>query len=77
MCLALPAKIHQLEGILAWVTVGQTQMKVSVIMTPEVNVGDWVLVHAGFAIRQVSREDALQTWDLINSVESRAQEAAG
>ncbi|MFO0828763.1 MAG: HypC/HybG/HupF family hydrogenase formation chaperone [Phycisphaerales bacterium] len=76
MCLALPARIVERDGILAWVTVGETRMRVSLIMTPEAESGDWVLVHAGFAIRQVEERDALETWELIQSVAGASTEAS-
>ena len=72
MCLALPARIEERDELLAWVVVGEAKMRISLIMTPEAGVGDWVLVHAGFAIRQVAQHDALETWKIIEEVESRA-----
>lgn len=77
MCLALPARIEEKEELLAWVVVGEARMRVSLIMTPEAGVGDWVLVHAGFAIRQVAEHDALETWKIIEEVESRAGGSEG
>jgi len=77
MCLALPARIEEKEELLAWVVVGEARMRVSLIMTPEAGVGDWVLVHAGFAIRQVAEHDALETWKIIEEVESRANSSGG
>jgi hydrogenase expression/formation protein HypC len=38
-------------------------------MTPEAREGDWVLVHAGFAIQQVPEADALETWKIIESMQ--------
>jgi hydrogenase expression/formation protein HypC len=70
MCLALPARIEQRDDILAWVVIGEARMRISLIMTPEANVGDWVLVHAGYAIRTVAEQDAIETWKIIESVES-------
>ena len=73
MCLALPARIAEIDDAgLAWVALGDARMRVSLIMTPEVQPGDWVLVHAGFAIREVSEATALETWGLIESVQSAA-----
>jgi hydrogenase expression/formation protein HypC len=72
MCLALPAKIVQRTGDEAWVVIGETRMKVNLVMTPEAGVDDWVLVHAGFAIQQLTEEDALETWRIVE----QAQEAA-
>ena len=51
-------------------------MRVSLIMTPEVQVDEWVLVHAGFAIQIVPEDDALETWQLIESIQSTPEEAA-
>ena len=65
MCLALPARVEEKQGDHAWVRLGDTRMKVSLVMTPEADTGDWVLVHAGFAIQQVSDEDARETWTIV------------
>ena len=69
MCLALPARIDEKNGIEAWVVIGDARMRVNLIMTPEAEIGDWVLVHAGFAIQQVTEADALETWQLIESIQ--------
>jgi hydrogenase expression/formation protein HypC len=68
MCLAIPARIEKREGDEAHVRMGDATMRVNVMMTPEVNVGDWILVHAGFSIQQVDEETALETWDLIEQI---------
>ncbi|MFG0252937.1 MAG: HypC/HybG/HupF family hydrogenase formation chaperone, partial [Phycisphaerales bacterium JB038] len=43
MCLAIPAKIEKREGDEAWVRMGDARMRVNVMMTPEVEVGGWIL----------------------------------
>lgn len=75
MCLALPAKIVEKDGEDAWVVLGDARMRVNLVMTPEAEVDDWVLVHAGFAIQQLSEEDALETWQLIDALQ-QPEEAA-
>ena len=75
MCLALPARIEKKDDLLAWVVVGEARMRVSLIMTPEAGVGDWVLVHAGFAIQQVAEHDAVETWKIIEEIQSRSGES--
>ncbi len=65
MCLALPARIEECQDQMAWVRLGDARMRVSLIMTPEAGLGDWVLVHAGFAIQQVSEEDARETLTMV------------
>ena len=76
MCLALPAKITDKNGLEGWVLLGDASMRVSLIMTPEAEIDDWVLVHAGFAIKTVTEADALETWQLIESVSRPAAEVA-
>ena len=66
MCLALPVRIEERTGEVARVLLGDAVMTVSLVMTPDANVGDWVLVHAGFAIQQVSDQDARETWMLFD-----------
>ena len=61
------------EEEMCWVVLGETRMRVSLIMTPEAETGDWVLVHAGFAIKTVPEADALETWELIESVQAASE----
>ncbi|MBQ9954487.1 MAG: HypC/HybG/HupF family hydrogenase formation chaperone [Eggerthellaceae bacterium] len=66
MCLAIPAKITQLdEGNLATVDIMGVTRSISVDLTPQAGVGDYVLVHAGFAIEVVDEAYANETIELI------------
>lgn len=66
MCLAIPAKIVQLEeGGLATVDILGVTRSISVDLTPQAQEGDYVLVHAGFAIEVVDEQYAQETIDLI------------
>ena len=66
MCLAIPAKAAALEeGNLATVDILGVTREISVDLTPQVQVGDYVLVHAGFAIEVVDADYAQETIDLI------------
>ncbi len=66
MCLAIPAKITELnDGNLATVDILGTTREISVDLTPQVELGDYVLVHAGFAIEVVDEQFAQETIDLI------------
>lgn len=70
MCLALPARIEErFEGDGGWVRLGDARMRVNFVMTPDAEVGDWVLVHAGFSIQQLSDEEARATWQIIEENE--------
>ncbi len=61
MCLAIPAKINKINGNTAEVESLGVIKKVDISLIPEVKVGDYVIVHAGFAIQLIDREDALIT----------------
>jgi hydrogenase expression/formation protein HypC len=76
MCLALPARIVALDAAAETATVdlGGVRKKVSVALTPEVAVGDYVVVHVGHAIGVVDAEEAARTLALF--AELAAQEPA-
>lgn len=59
MCLAIPTKIKEIDpnGI-AMVELGGVERQISLIMTPEAEVGDYVLVHTGYAISLMDPEEA-------------------
>lgn len=66
MCLAIPAEVLSLEGNRATVSVEGAQRDVDVSLVEDVTVGDYVLVHAGFALQRWTREDYLE-WKEIMS----------
>ena len=66
MCLAIPAKITEMKDDgLATVDILGVTRDISLDLTPQANVGDFVLVHAGFAIEVVDPDYAQETIDLI------------
>ena len=66
MCLAIPAQISELhEGNMATVDILGVTREISVDLTPSVQVGEYVLVHAGFAIEVVDEQFAQETLDLV------------
>lgn len=66
MCLAIPAKIAELDDDgLATVDILGVTREISVDLTPQAKIGDYVLVHAGFAIEVVDEAFAQETIDLI------------
>lgn len=75
MCLAIPARVEQVDDTEAWVRLGDTQVRVNLCMTPGVGVGDWVLVHAGFSIQQLEEDDVRSIWEALGKIES-SQEGA-
>ena len=65
MCLAVPAKIIQREGDEAVVDLQGNTLRISTTLTPEVTLGDWVLIHAGFSITRLDEAEARETWDYL------------
>lgn len=65
MCLAVPGKVIKRRGDEAVVDLLGNQLRVSTVLTPEVQLSDWVLVHAGFAISVLDEQAALETWDYL------------
>ena len=74
MCLAIPTKIKTISGQMASVELGGVSMEVSLLFTPEAGVGDYVIVHTGFAIGVLDEEEAQETLRLFAELEKAAAE---
>jgi hydrogenase expression/formation protein HypC len=70
MCLAIPARIVELDQDKAVVDAMGNRWKAKTTLLPEVKLGDIVLVHAGFAISLVDEEEAKKTWELFAEIEN-------
>ncbi len=79
MCLAVPARIIEVRnGLLGLVELGGVVREVSFALLPDVAVGDYVLLHAGYALQKVDTADAEETLRLlVEMVEAAEAEAAG
>ena len=68
MCLAIPAQVKSIDGLLAEVEVGGVRRKVSIWLTPEVRVGDYILLHTGYAINIIDEAEAQETLKLLEEI---------
>ena len=68
MCIGIPAKVIEISGETGKVDYQGVIRETSFIMLPEVKLGDFVILHAGFAIQRLSAEDAAQTLELIEEM---------
>ncbi len=68
MCLGLPAKVVSIDGNSGNVEMMGVTNKVSIELLDNVQVGDYVLVHAGCAIQVLDEEEALRTIDVFNEI---------
>ncbi|MDR3601392.1 MAG: HypC/HybG/HupF family hydrogenase formation chaperone [Desulfosporosinus sp.] len=74
MCLAIPAKVVTMNGSIAKVDMMGNERVVSIDLVPEVQIGDYVLVHAGFAIGIIDAESAKETEELLLEVAKAYEE---
>jgi hydrogenase expression/formation protein HypC len=80
MCLAVPGKIIKIAdtqsdpllGRLATVDFQGSTVEVSLSLTPDAAEGDWVLVHAGYAINRLEEEEAQEVWEYLRELEISA-----
>jgi hydrogenase expression/formation protein HypC len=70
MCLAIPARIVEMEKDNAVVDAMGNRWKAKTTLLPQAKLGDLVLVHAGFAISSVDEEEAKQTWELFAEIDN-------
>jgi hydrogenase expression/formation protein HypC len=61
MCLAVPMKIIEIQGAMAVVESAGLRREVGVMLLDKPRVGDWVLIHAGFAISKLTKKQARET----------------
>ncbi|MHC4062835.1 MAG: HypC/HybG/HupF family hydrogenase formation chaperone [Planctomycetota bacterium] len=73
MCLAIPARIIELEGDKAVVDAMGNRWRARTTLLPEARLGDLVLIHAGFAISLVDEAEAKETWELLREIDDFEQ----
>jgi len=69
MCLAIPALVKSIRDHEAEVEIGGTSYRASIWLTPEVKVGDYVLLHTGYAISVIDEEEAKETLRMLREIE--------
>ncbi len=74
MCLSVPAKILSIKGDKARVSLGGAEYNAALNLVDNVKVGDYVLLHSGFAIQKINEEEALETMRLLNEVIEKEKE---
>jgi hydrogenase expression/formation protein HypC len=70
MCLAIPMRIASIEGDVAEAELGEVVRHVSIVLTPEAKVGDYVLLHTGYAIGVIDEAEAKETLKLLEEIAS-------
>lgn len=65
MCIGVPSQVLETDGEEATVDVGGVRRTISVMLLTGVNAGDWVILHAGFAIEKIDPDEAAKTLALL------------
>jgi len=68
MCLAIPLEVIEINDNIAKVSIGNTKREAYLDLMDNVRVGDFVLVHAGFAIEKLDKEEAEKTLSLFKEI---------
>jgi hydrogenase expression/formation protein HypC len=68
MCLGIPMKVKKIKQDFAEVESGRLIRTINIQMLPQIKVGDYVIVHAGFAIQKLDPDKAKETLNLINEI---------
>lgn len=75
MCLAVPVQVVSVEDNEAEVEIGGVKRRVSIALTPEVKVGDYVLLHTGYAINVIDESEAQETLKIFEQIASLEEKA--
>jgi hydrogenase expression/formation protein HypC len=68
MCLSIPARIVSINGEMAEVSAGGSIFKAGLHMIEDAKPGDYILLHAGFAIQKISEQEAVETLRIIDEM---------
>lgn len=69
MCLAVPMQVTNIKGSKGVVTSGGIEAEISLDLTPDAVEGDYVIVHAGFAIQRLDADEAKETLEIFQRLE--------
>ena len=68
MCLGVVGRIDEINGEMATAEIMGVRRRISIVLVPEIKIGDYVMIHAGFAINQMDEKDARETEEMILEV---------
>jgi hydrogenase expression/formation protein HypC len=77
MCVAIPALIKSIDGRLAQVEIGGITQTANLQLCPQAEVGDYVIVHTGYAINILDQREAQETLQLFAEIARTAEEIEG
>ena len=75
MCLAIPSKIVHIENNMATIDVDGIRREVSLLLVEDAKVGDYVIVHAGFALHTIDEKAAMETLEILRQAVALVEES--
>lgn len=75
MCLGIPAKITRIDGELGEANINGATIQIGLHLLEDPQLGDYVLVHTGYALEKLSEEEALNTLETIRQLEKLNSES--
>lgn len=78
MCLAVPMQVTRIEGVNARCAIRGVERDVSLFLLQDQNVqvGDYVLIHVGYAIQSLTPEEATASWELFDQIQEQTEAEA-
>ena len=68
MCLGIPMKVSSIKGEFAFAEISGTKREISLSLMEDIKVGDYVIVHAGFAIQKLNEAEAMETLKYLSEL---------
>jgi hydrogenase expression/formation protein HypC len=73
MCLAIPAKVISIDGSIAQADMMGNTTSADISLLEKVHIGDYIMVHAGFAIQKYDEDEAMATLDLLSELFKKSE----
>ncbi len=74
MCLSVPAQVISIEGDIAIVSVGGTIMNANLNLVEDIKIGDYILLHTGFALQKIDEKEAMETLKIFEEFDELNEE---
>ena len=74
MCLSVPAQVISIEDEIAKVSVGGTIMNANLSLVEDINIGDYILLHTGFALQKIDEKEAQETLKIFEEFDELNEE---
>jgi hydrogenase expression/formation protein HypC len=74
MCLGIPAKIIRIDDEFAEVSIDGARIQIGLQLVEDIKIGDYVLVHTGYALEKLNEKEAIETLRLIRELNSTYEE---